>query len=86
MPGRQALQDLLAHGFDPDTLDKVLHDLEVDIGLKQCQADFFQSLCDIRLRQNTLATEALENAFKFCRQYVQHQSLYLSENPQKTEG
>ena len=45
--GREALEDLLAHGPDAHPLEELLGHLEVDVGLEQGQADLAQGGVDV---------------------------------------
>jgi len=65
--GERAGHDLLANRLLANVVDQFLDDLEVDIGLKQRQADFTQGFGDVLLAQFALAAEILECTLQFCR-------------------
>ena len=58
--GRQAFEDLGVRRLFGDSLDEILRDLEVDVGLKQRHANLAHSLLDVRLGQTALAAQVLE--------------------------
>src|SRR5690606_13645237 len=72
MPGRQALEHFLSDGLLADAFDEVLDYLEVHIGLKERQPNFFERLGNILLRKHTVPTELLEDLFKFAAERVEH--------------
>jgi len=48
----QAAEDLLTNRLFANSLDEVLDDLEIDIGLEQRQTDFFQGFRNVLFSQN----------------------------------
>ena len=60
--GRERGEDFSADGFLADVLKKVGDDLEVDVGLKQGDANFAQSLGDVLFSERALAAKVLEDA------------------------
>ena len=57
-------------------LDELLDDLEVDISLKERQADLAQGILDVLLGHHPLAAELLEDRFKFFGKAIKHRRLH----------
>ena len=74
MTRRQALQHFLSDGFDANSFNEVLDDLEIHIGFEQRQADLLQGLADVLLRKHTLPTKLLEDLLELIAQRVQHRA------------
>ena len=74
LAGREALQDIAAHGALADTVDELLDHGEVDVGLEQGQADLAHGLGDVVLGQAALASEAVEGGAEAIRERVEHAS------------
>ncbi len=62
--GRQAAQDVLAHGPVAHAVDERLDDLEVDVGLEQRQPDLAQRGLDVGLGQARLAPQGAEDVLQ----------------------
>ncbi len=54
--------------------DQVARHVEVDVGLKQCHADFAQGLGDVFFGERALAAEVLEGALQFFGEVLKHRS------------
>src|SRR4029077_14162880 len=69
---REGGHDLLTDSFGADLIDKLLDNLEVDVGLEQRQADFAQGLVDVFLGQGGLSAEGFEGALEFFLKILEH--------------
>ena len=63
--GRERGRHRLADRLLLDVIDKLLYDLEVDIGLKQRQPDRAQRLLHVFFVEGGLTPQGLEGALKF---------------------
>ena len=61
---RERRQHVLADRALPDPLHEGAHDLEVDVGLQEGQADFAQRLLDVVLGEPAAAAQAVEDTLK----------------------
>ena len=52
----QTLEHLLPNGLGFDPFNKVLDDLDMDVGFKQRESHFLQRLSNVLLREHTLPT------------------------------
>jgi len=64
MAGGQALQDFLPNRLFSNTIQELLDDFEVHVGLEQGEADFLQRLGNVVLCKDTLPSKLLEDPFK----------------------
>jgi hypothetical protein len=62
--GVQAPQDLLADGAGPDSLEKLLHDPKMDVGLEQRETDLAERGVHVGLGQESLAAQRPEDTLK----------------------
>ncbi len=76
---RQALQHLLADRLDTDPLDEFLDDLEVDVGLEECQSHLLERIGNRGLVQDAVAPESLQNPVKFGCKGAEHNRSYFIE-------
>jgi hypothetical protein len=60
----EALQNLLAESALPNLADELLDDLEVDIGLEQCEADLAHGTGDRLLVELSAAAKVAESALE----------------------
>ena len=70
--GREALQDFLAQRLGADSLEKLLDDLEVDVGLEQGQTDLTEGCVHMPLRKRTLASQGPECRLESLAQSLEH--------------
>src|SRR5207244_7258627 len=68
----QAGRDLGAQKPGPDTLDEVLDDLEVDVGLEQCQADLAQTGVHVLRPEHAPAGDLLERRSEALAKRLKH--------------
>ncbi len=61
LTGSEAAENFTSHGPFLNAADKILNDLEVDIRLKERQANFAQSFLNIVFLKDSPAPELLEN-------------------------
>ena len=71
-PGERLFRTSSSDSPHPDLFDKILDNLEVDISLKEHQANFAQRLLDIIFRHYSLAAELLEYQFKLIGEIIKH--------------
>ena len=60
----EAAQDLLPGGAHAHPVEELLHDLEVDVGLEEGEADLAQRLVDVGLGEGPLAAEGAEDVLE----------------------
>jgi hypothetical protein len=70
----------LADGFRLDAVNKLLHDLEVNVGLKQRHADFFERFLDVFLGKRALSAQVLERPLQFFLKIFKHRINRFSES------
>jgi len=68
----QAVEHVAAHGALAYTVDELLDDGEVDIGLEQREADLAHGLVDVVLGQATLAPKAVEGGAEPVGKGIEH--------------
>ena len=76
-PGESAVMHFLTDGLGANLVDELLDDLEVDVGLKQGEANFAQRLVDVLLGERGLSAEGLEGALEFFLKILKHGSEVL---------
>jgi hypothetical protein len=64
LAGVNGLVDGMAHGFFRKGVDKILHHAEIDVRLKQGQANLAHGLADVIGRKAALAAQFLEYVLK----------------------
>src|SRR3990172_5260523 len=69
---RKRAMHFLAHGLLAHAPEKVLDNLEVDVGFEQRQPYLAQRLVDVGLGQNAFAREFLEDGVEFLSQAFEH--------------
>ena len=74
LPRRQALRHLRAKGALLHRRDELLDDIEVDVGLEQCEADLADRRVDIVLAQTPARAQVAENAAESVGERVKHWS------------
>ena len=72
MTGGQTLEDFLTHCLFANPFDEVFDDLEVDVGLKECEAHFLQRFRDVLFGENPGTAQLLENLFEFFAERIEH--------------
>ena len=72
LPGRQALDHVLAERPRLHPVDELLHDLEVDVGLEQRETDLAHRLRDRLLVQATLLAQVAERGLEPVAERVEH--------------
>jgi hypothetical protein len=70
--GRERGEHVLADRLRLHTLDEAAHDLEVDVGLEECNADFAECGLDVVLGQPAVAAQLVEDALQSCAEAVEH--------------
>ena len=63
--GRKRGHHFLPHGLLADVVDEFFDDFEVDVGLEQRHANFFQRFADVLFREGALSAQVLECALQF---------------------
>ncbi len=66
------MQHILADGAFADGGDKILDDLEVDVGFEQRQTHFAQRLLDILFGQTPLAAQLFKDRVELFCQVIKH--------------
>ena len=61
LSGGEAIHHFLTDRPSLDLLNKILNDLEIDIGFQEGNPHFLQGLLDILLRQLSMASQFLKN-------------------------
>ena len=77
LAGRKRGQHLLADGLVLDVVDELLDNFEVDVGLKQRQADLAQRLLHVFFVEGGLAAQGLERALKLFLKILKHRRSYF---------
>src|SRR5207249_403888 len=71
---RERSRHLLADGFLLNVVDELLYNFEVDVSLKQRQADFAERFLNVFFIQDGLTTQRLESSLKFFLKILKHNS------------
>src|SRR5439155_10821023 len=75
---RQTAQHLLAHRAVADAVNEGLDDLEIDVGLEQCEPNLAQRRLNQVFSEPPLSAEGLENVLQACAEGVKHWPLTCS--------
>ena len=70
--GRERRHHLLAQRLLADVVNQFFDDLEVDVGLEQRHADFFQRFADVLFRQRALSAQVLKGALQLICKVLKH--------------